>query len=428
MRGLSLPLTLGVSILAAGIIFLDGPTAALSLFFFAYASIASWTAAREPAMECARTLSRGNLERGETSIVTISLRNAGEEEAIVQLAERLPEGLDVVEGDQAAAFSLSPGETASFSYEITAKRGSYRFPRIHTLVEGWLPRGGVDLETGNMSELLVFPALKGAPESPFSPRRTLSYVGLIPAGRAGTGMDFLGVRPFRPGDRLGHVDQRASARRDEPYIIEFERLGIADLAFILDMREEANPLGEGGESVLELSIEAELSLAEACLSRGDRVCHMGYGSPLEWVGPGYGRRQLERVRAALAKASPSGAEAFMSLGLLPGFAFPPSALIALFSPLLPRDAGPIAALRARGREVVVISPDPVAVQASTVKPCPELSAAAALARAERRALIGLLESRGILTISWAPERPFAEALAEAIPRLWAWKRGRGRTA
>ena len=117
------------------------------------------------------------------------------------------------------------------------------------------------------------------------------------------------------------------------------------------------------DSLFEHSVLAAGSLADALLQQGNRVGLLVYSQYLHWTLPGYGKLQRERILQALAGAAPGASQIFDGLQYLPTRLFPAESQIVLVSPLVEDDYLTLVQLRARGYQVMVVSPDPVGFEA-----------------------------------------------------------------
>jgi uncharacterized protein (DUF58 family) len=218
-------------------------------------------------------------------------------------------------------------------------------------------------------------------------RRTRVYSGTIPARVGGSGVEFFGLREYQPGDPPRWINWRASARQDETmYANEFQQERVADVALVLDGRVKTNRFRDG-RSLFEHSVLAAASLADAFLSQGNRVGLLHYGRYLDWTFPGYGKVQRERILQALAHAQTGGSPVFSGLEHIPVRFFPAHSQVVLVSPLHADDLETLIQLRARGYQIMIISPDPVAFELAYLPQVLSVKLAARVVRMERNLLL-----------------------------------------
>jgi uncharacterized protein (DUF58 family) len=261
---------------------------------------------------------------------------------------------------------------------------------------------------------------------PIRPRRTNVYSGTIPARLGGPGVEFFGVREYERGDPPAWINWNISARYPQKlYSNEFEQERVADVGIVLDGRLRTNVLCEG-KSLFEYSIQAAASLAETFLEQGNRVGLLLYGHYLQWTFPGYGKIQRERILQALTRAEPGESLVFADLGNIPTQLFPARSQIVLVSPLVSGDYDILLQLRARGYQVMVISPDPVGFELAYLSALPEVTLAGRIVRLERAILLQKLRHTGVQVIDWDVAKPFDQVGSVALGRPLAWFRAIGR--
>jgi uncharacterized protein (DUF58 family) len=257
------------------------------------------------------------------------------------------------------------------------------------------------------------------------PFRTRAYAGPVPARRGGSGGEFFGVREYQPGDPLRWINWRASARH--PHLLltnEFEQERIADVGLILDARQRSD-IRWRGDSLFEYAIRATASLADAFLGDGNRVGLLVYGGILDWTFPGYGKTQREGILRALARAKTGDSLVFDSLDYIPARFFPARSQLVLISPLCKDDLPMLVRLRARGYQLLVISPDPVAFETRALGSRPAVDLAARIVRLERRLLLRQLRQAGVQVVDWQVDKPFDQTIYASLGRLPHWFRAVG---
>jgi uncharacterized protein (DUF58 family) len=224
---------------------------------------------------------------------------------------------------------------------------------------------------------------------------------------------------------LRRVNWRASSRYpDLLFINEFEQERVADVGIVVDARSRSNAISHQC-SMLDYSARAAASLAAAFLRDGNRVALLVYGGPVDWTFPGYGKTQLQRILAALARCHAGESEYFDQLQQIPSRLFPAYSQLVLVSPLLKDDVGPLVRLRARGHPLMVITPDPVSLEASSSARTQEARLAERIARAQRILLLRSLRRAGIRCIEWVVTQPLIPSIQPGLSRPESWFRSAG---
>jgi uncharacterized protein (DUF58 family) len=166
-------------------------------------------------------------------------------------------------------------------------------------------------------------------------------------------------------------------------------------------------------------------LADTFLSDGNRVALLVYGGILDWTFPGYSKTQREGILRALARAKTGDSLVFDSLDYIPTRYFPARSQLVLISPLCKDDVPMLVRLRARGYQLLVISPDPVAFETRALGPQPAVDLAARIVRLERRLLLRQLRQAGIQVVDWQVDKPFDQTIHASLGRLPHWFRAVG---
>ena len=250
-----------------------------------------------------------------------------------------------------------------------------------------------------------------------APLRTRASVGDYVSPAVGEGLEPGEIRPFAPGDRVRHVNWRATLRLGRPYVNRYHTERNADVVLMIDSLGQA---GAGEDTTLHASVRAAAALAAAYIRRRDRVGLVEYGAIFRSVRPASGRAQLERLLDTLVRAEVAFTYVARDLTRVPPRILPPQALVIAISPLL--DARFLTAIRdlsARGFDLVVLAVDPVGVTRRSFRATALVEAAGRLWSVERRIALDDLRRHGLRVIEWDPQDPIDLALAR-LPR----RRGR----
>jgi len=159
---------------------------------------------------------------------------------------------------------------------------------------------------------------------------------------------------------------------------------------------------------------AAASLADAFLTQGNRVGLLSCGRFLNWTLPGYGKIQRERILQALANARVGESLVFDGLEHIPVRFFPAHSQVVLVSPLDAGDYNVLVQLRARGYQVMVISPDPVSFELSYLKDRPSVELAGRVVRLERNLLLKKLQSASVQVLDWNVAQPFDQVIKRRL--------------
>lgn len=394
------------ALLLTGLATLHGEFLGLALPFVAYLLVGFWRAPEELDLDVYRTISSERAAPGEDVVVSLDVTNRGADIEELLLEDDFSPDLTVRDGSPRHLLSLKKGESYSWTYIVNGPRGGYPFDALKAEAMDHFGVRPSRQRVPARSELFVFPPLTRLKYVPIRTRRTRVYSGTIPARVGGPGVEFFGLREYQPGDPPRWINWRASARHNETlFANEFQQERVADVGIVLDGREKTN-LFRDGRSLFEHSVLAAASLADAFLSQGNRVGLLHYGRYLDWTFPGYGKVQRERILQALAHAQTGGSPVFSGLEHIPVRFFPAHSQVVLVSPLDAGDLDILVQLRARGYQIMVISPDPVAFELAYLPDVPSVKLAARVLRMERNLLLKKMQRAGIQVVDWNVAHPF----------------------
>jgi uncharacterized protein (DUF58 family) len=232
------------------------------------------------------------------------------------------------------------------------------------------------------------------------------------AARAGSGSEFLGVRPYAPGDVLNRVNWPATARHDRLHVTTLAAEQAQDVLLLVDGMVE---IGAFADTTVDRAVRAAAALARAHLRVGDRVGLVTVTPAMRWTLPGLGTRLRGRLMEHLLDIRRDYTELPPDLGRIPPFALPAGALVVALTPLLDeRSLALVADLRMRGLAVLVVDVlGDVTLDRSGAR---TERVAQRLWALERAATAAQLGARGIPVLPWAPDGSLDVTMAPAVRR------------
>lgn len=379
---------------------------ALAAPFALVTAVGLWLA-RSPSIDAESELERERVLEGEEVELRVALVAGVGAERLEVLLE-LPRELVVEDGHNPVVLRLADGERRELTYRLRCTRwGAFRIPRIYLRAHdafGLLRRETV---LDRRVALKVYPAEEFV-RTLLRPLETQVFAGNYVARQKAEGIEFADLRPFVPGDRVRHVNWRASARRGELWVNEHHAERNADVVILLDSFAEAR---RGDRTTLDPALRAAATLAARYLREKDRVGFVTFGGIVNWLLPSSGAVQLYRIVDAMLDTQIVLSYAWRDVGTLPRRTLPPQALVLTLTPLLDeRFEVALLDLRGRGFDLVVIEISPLSL---VPMPRSELGAIAEkLWRLRRDAIRGRLARAGIPVAVWGDESSLAAALEE----------------
>lgn len=404
-----------------GLLGMSGEVLALGIPLALYLLSGLWFAPQEINLHIERTLSAERVTPNMPVIVTIRITNLGRHLEELVLEDQISPALTIIKGASTHICTLKSGESITWEYTVSGPRGSFPFNSIEVTARDHLDIARKSAFIKTEGQLFIIPPFTRLKNIKIRPRQTRAYSGAIPARIGGSGVDFFGLREYQPGDAPRHINWRVSARHENAiYSNEYEQERVADVGVILDGRERVN-IGDGTNSLFEHTVIAAAALADGFISSGNRVGLLLYGQTLRWTFPGYGHVQRERIMQSLAKAETGESSVFADLMRIPAQLFPTNSQLVFVSPLQNSDYDTLLHLRARGYQVMVISPDPVSYELRSLPENDNTRLAARILGTERRMLMLRLQRAGIQALDWDVTLPLDRLVKSRLTRPPAWR-------
>lgn len=416
MSRLSFLLFLILALVLTGLNQLNQGVLILALPLGAYLLVAMLYAPSQPTVHISRSTSRIMVNEGGENSVELTVHNQTTAVELLSLQDPTTNHVETVSGQTQLLAQLQPDETVHLHYTLHQLKNSLALPDITLFASETLGLFGHSLTIPTKTNVLVVPHFPKLQHVGLRPLRTIGFTGPILSRKSGTGADFFGVRQYQTGDPLRRINWKATARHNNlPFTTEFEQERITDIGLILDARPSANP-AFNEQSLLTHSVQAIAGLADALLGEGHRVGLLMYGHG-NWVFPGYGRGQRQRILQMLASRPIATRQAFNSLTQIPTKLFPINSQLILVTPLQNNDEITLLRLRASGYAVLVISPDPIAFEAKNLPQTDLFRKAARVAQLERQLLFQQLQQGGVNVINWDISQPLGDLIAASTRSL-----------
>ncbi len=321
----------------------------------------------------------------------------------LELEDDVPEGLREVPGSMGQVEATGSGTWVRYKVEAM-RRGTHEFSSARVLRRGWLGLFSRSVVLPVESKVVVLPASAknmGVRVRPRPPSRSGVTTQMM---RRGPGDEFFALRQYQPGDSMGDVNWKASARTNR--IITNEFLPEEPVRYLIYVDTRSAGLDLGQADVFERSLELTSVLVEALIEARAHVGLVTLSYHSTFLSPASGQGQLNRLRAMIQGCQPGHAAPIRDLVLtnlvhLPARAEAILVTSDIYDQTL-RDA--VLALRARHRRVSLISP------AYPEPPGKDLDAtarraSAALLNAEQSASLSGLLGYADRAAQWPPDEP-----------------------
>lgn len=360
-------------------------------------------------------LSSARVSAGDEVDVSVSLRSLLTLTRC-EVAVTMPAGVEIVDGSAALAISLKADELYVYTFRVrTSAPGLAFFGPIVVRIDD---RSGLfrseQVCKGPVALKVV--ARPDVMQTLLRAAATGMHVGEQMSHLRGDGFEFADMRAYVAGDSAKRIHWRASARSDDPVVIERRLDRNQDVVIVLDAH--INLEFSTGRSSLARSMEACVTIAGAHLGARDRVGFVGLGSVVSWVVPGTGQMQKFRILDAVTSMSTTGDGIGRSVSTVPMAARPSRALIVVVTPLVDdRSTEMIRDLQARRHDVCVVVVAPFDFVAENCFGRAEVDTTLRLWRLLHEQGRRALSAQGTAVVLWSNEKPVELAVREVM----AWR-------
>jgi uncharacterized protein (DUF58 family) len=300
-----------IMVLAAAPLFLGGvlfsPLTAMGIAYLlgllAWASLEAFlTPGRGKVTVARRVPVRFSLN--EPAQVVYGVHNRSRRKVQVALAEAVPETMEAA--PEIVGATLEPGEETAIECRLTAtRRGRHTLEAVDVRV---LPVRGLLIRQFRLAlpaQIDVFPDLVNVGRYELMLRRGLTREqGLARMRQIGQGSQFESLRLYGPGDEMSKVDWKATARRAELIVRNYEPERQQSVLVALDVGRAT--AGEfGGLSRLDYLVNATLMLAYVALRQVDWFSLCAFSDRIEsYLPPLRQVKNIDRVARALYRLEP----------------------------------------------------------------------------------------------------------------------------
>lgn len=273
----------------------------------------------------------------------------------------------------------------------------------------------------------VYPDVHAARSLELLRRQGRTDARLGSARTRGGDTEFERLRPYQRGDEIRHVDWRATARKDDLTVRQFQAESNQNVVFAVDVGRSMRGESQGLANV-DHALNATLLVADVALRGGDRAGLLAFDdAPRAFLRPEGGRmgaRKLTRAAFAL-EAGLAATDYRAAMGFIQSQIRARSLVVILTNVLEERAASELAAsvkaLMPRHLPLCVllrdVDVDALALAPARVEDDLYVRAAAADVLAARESLVRKLEHAGVIVLDAEPR----SLTPELVRRYWEVK-------
>jgi uncharacterized protein (DUF58 family) len=268
-----------------------------------------WLAADGRRVAIERRLASDRLSLGAWNPVELRIHNPTARVERVSVRDQPPVGFQVDHPALIFKAVVPAGATETTRYHVRPpRRGDARFGELYLRVEGPLRLVRRTFrQDGTATGIRVYPNLRELRRYDLLVRRGLeTQTAGRPVRVAGASTEFERIREYLPDDEFRHINWKATARRGQPLVNQFEAERSQNLVMLLDagrsMAALADPPAATSDEMddapvaltkLDRALNTALLLAHVASQRGDRVALLAYADDVRaFVPPRRGRQAL----------------------------------------------------------------------------------------------------------------------------------------
>ena len=207
--------------------------------------------------------------------------------------------IDATRSALPALVRIPPRAAVRVRYEVTpSRRGRRTFGTVGVRYGSWLGLVWRQERIAAPAIVDVYPDVHAARVLELLRRQGRQDARLGSLRVRGGDTDFERLRPYQRGDEVRHIDWRASARRDDPTVRQYQAESDQNVVFAIDVGRAMRG-DSGGLSQVDHALNAALLAADVALRGGDKAGLMTFdNAPRTWVVPTGGKsggRKLTRA-------------------------------------------------------------------------------------------------------------------------------------
>src|SRR3972149_957207 len=232
--------------------------------------------------------------------VSTKITNESTTSSLIQVMEGFPVSLDIVEGGPHYVTFVGSNSASTVSSILQADfRGHYVIPAPSATVTDEFGLRERQIKGPRPTFVSIMPLIEDLSDLALDSRTAQPEIGTFRSSSVGVGTEFFGIREYLPGDGIGRINWKASARTDTLLSNEYEREHVTNIYLVVD-------LGTARVDALKWTMRTAASIATYLLRTRNRLGLIVLGQSTSHVRIESGRRQLIKVLARLFAGEPGG--------------------------------------------------------------------------------------------------------------------------
>ncbi|MCA9428637.1 MAG: DUF58 domain-containing protein, partial [Candidatus Omnitrophica bacterium] len=240
-----------------------------------------------------------SLSLGSWNRIGWNIRNGSSRTLKMVLTEDLPEEFER-ESDEVFA-TIEGKSRAEVTYPIRpTSRGLFKLGDIHIRYRSTIGLFNRQIKIPCEDEVKIYPSVKNVSHFELATHhRRLAQLGIVSSRMLGKGNLFESLREYVPGDDLGDVAWKSTAKRGKMLIRNYETDRSQNILILLDCGRLMTPK-VGSLSKLDYAINATLLLTWVAMKQTDNIAIVAFSDRIEsYVPLTKGRLALSKLNEAL---------------------------------------------------------------------------------------------------------------------------------
>ncbi|WIV13091.1 DUF58 domain-containing protein [Proteiniborus sp. MB09-C3] len=236
----------------------------------------------------------------ENEKIGISVYNKSDKKIYAEIKDEVPDFHFDIQNSAIDKY-IAPHGKEVFEYEIVPKkRGAFKFGKLHMRYDGQLKLCRKQFSSNIEKEYKVYPNLKDLRKHKLAAYNSLIYKdGRKRLRILGKGTEFESLREYVSGDEYRKINWNATARENKPIVNQYEPEKNQHVYVLIDA---GRPMSYSirGHSKLDIAINTGLILCDIVNQNGDQSGLMAFNTDIEaFIPPGKGSGHRNRLMEAL---------------------------------------------------------------------------------------------------------------------------------
>ena len=290
------------------LLFFPGRTALIATVAYDLALVAllgfDYAMSAKPNEIVVRRAAIRSLSLGTSNRIGLLIRNRASHPIQIDITDDLPEEFE--RGNETISTTIEKRSHAEATYLVRpTQRGLFEMGDLHIRYLSVLGLFRRQMRISARDSVKIYPNFKNVSHYELAAHhRRLNQIGILSSRMLGKGSQFESLREYVPGDDLGDVAWKATAKRGKMLIRNYETDRSQNILILLDCGRLMTPK-LGALQRLDYAINATLLLTWVAMKQTDNIAMVAFSDQIEsYVPLTKGRLALTKMNEALYRLEP----------------------------------------------------------------------------------------------------------------------------